>query len=809
MTTSQKAALSLLIAVLLFGAFTALVYTGLFELLEARFYNPSITNSLTADITRNAETIDNFLNELKERFSAVLKEPAVKQSFLPDQQAQDIYERSRIYGLLLESVGGLQWVRFIDSGGFRIHFSTSNSDIMQQDNRSVSYRNYSNEKFPYELIATPDNGMPKYTFDEESDSILFSFPFYDSFEVYRGTALFSLSVRAISEMLIREGQIKVGQDISIISNPQGFLSGTSTAIEKALAPGVSSIWLEENMANTKLNSPEANISLVLITVKTPQGFYVGRLIGEDMFSFPSAMKTILLASFFITVYLIIFLLFNIKQDSVTIVQNRLKNLQISLIEQYYERKGEVDWNRWSRELEQRREEISSHLKRGIKTGSGEKKKDIDVLVDKSWDELITVIGGRKDTTIDEDKMQVILNRILAALPGTTAAQGSTQAGGTAPVKDIEVLEELGEAEPSGEAETEAAQNVEELEELEEIEALEELREAEASGEAETAQNVEEIEAVEELAEAEAAQNVEELEELEEIEAAEEPEEAEAAQIVEELNELETEAPVQMDESEVQIIDMAEMNLPPDIINEVVNNFEMAEEIMELEELEEIEGETQEEKQTAAKPSAEIDSGDSSQMNIDSMASQIEFSPSIVPESGEEASLNDDFEIVSPFATMLIDFSNPDNEEIKITIRKEGAEEDYSEEIVEKIPDAIEEIEFLSAAEEEEKQEIENDPENIAMEAELTEDIGASNNFSLIYKPFMEVRNANSFEPLDKLPGQSEEMEEVIDVLEEVPDGDSNDIIEEREGIHYIKKDILDSEININEDFKDLVDSVIK
>jgi hypothetical protein len=462
MTTSQKAALSLLISVVLFGGFAALAFTGLFDFIEARFYDPSITSSIHRDIERNAGIIDRFFTDIQTRFSETLRVPAVRRSFLPNQSAEDIFERSRIYGLFIESLGGVHWVRFIDSGGGRLHYSSYPADILYQDRLSISYRNFNEQGITYEEIAVNDGEEPKYTFHGESDRILFSFPFYDSFEVYRGTAVFSLSVKVVADYLINEGRIKVGQDITVISRPAGLLSGMSTAVEKALSPQVSSIWNEGGLRTARLISPDSDLSLSLITVKTPHGFLVGRLINEDLFSFPQTLKIILLLSFFLTVYLTAFLLFNLRQDPVTIVQNRMKQLQISLIEQFYEQKGEMDWARWSRDIELRRDEINAQLKKGIKTASGRiQDEDIDVLIDKSWDELLSIMGSRKETGPDEEKLESILHRILAALPGTASAQVT---GSPIHVQPANAVAEK----PAVEELVEEVEAVEEVEELAEI-----------------------------------------------------------------------------------------------------------------------------------------------------------------------------------------------------------------------------------------------------------------------------------------------------------------------------------------------------
>ncbi|MCL2478755.1 MAG: hypothetical protein FWF22_04595, partial [Treponema sp.] len=543
MTVSQKAALSLLVSVLLFAGFSVLAFTGLFNLIETKFYDPSITSSLNTELNHNAASVESFLNSQMARFSAALAEPSVRRSFLSNQTSDDIYERTKIFGAIQESIAGFQWARFIDSEGIRLNYSTYPSDILNQDSTFVAYRNYPglSGALPYDTIASQDGDKGRIIFDQEGDRILISLPFYDFYEVYRGTALFSLSVRALSEQLINEGSIKAGDDVSVISDPQGVLIGRPAAAGKTLFPQVASVWNSgvlnltaiEPVASSPQDSAVGLNTLALLSVKTNQGLFVGRLINEDVFSFPMPMKIILLISFFLTVYLIFFLLLNLRQDSVTIVQNRLKQLQISLIEQFYERKAAMDWSRWGLELEQRREEIRSELKKGIKdkTKNGESKNDIDQLIDKSWDELLAVIGGRRETSIDEEKLQLVLNRIMSApqaegnRPAVPAPQAESKSNEAElqPVDDAEELEELEEVE------SDEAAPVEELTELESanaepVETLTELESADAEPvEAETLEELQEVESadaepVETLTELESA-DAEPVETLTELESA--------------------------------------------------------------------------------------------------------------------------------------------------------------------------------------------------------------------------------------------------------------------------------------------------
>jgi hypothetical protein len=629
-TVSQKAALSLLISIFLFAGFAVLAYTGLFDLIETRFYDPSVTRAMNREIAGETKTIETFLAELETRFSATLAETSIQRSFLPNQSAEDIFERTRIYGTLIESLGGLQWVRFVDSGGSRLHFSTYGPDIFSQDRLSIAFRNYTDDEtnLPYEQVAVEAGASPRLIMDDRGDRIIFAFPFHDSFDVYRGTALFSLSIRALSERLIAEGRAKIGEDIAILPEPPGIISGIPGSNRRAILSSIASIWSGGILSLTALDSADSGVSLALIAEKTNRGIIVGRVINEALFSFPDTMKIILLVSFFLTIYLTIFLFFNLKQDTMMVVQNRLKSLQISLIEQYYDRKGDVDWNHWSRELEQRRDDIRAEVKRGIRIPKGKRAdEDINTLIDKSWDELLSVIGGQKAASpgFDEEKIQNILNRILQAAP---ALGGSPQ---------IQIQQAPAAVIP-------AAASVQEAEEdaLEELEELVEEPEEAAAGEAEESGGP--------RGAAPAGQEAEEdaLEEIGDL--VEEPEEA--------GTEGKAPAPKKSnvrlafsDDDIPYIVETSGLELVDEDVDLAMSMAQQNEDAGELEELdaadlEELVEEEEPKKSPGASPAPEGPDSD-----IAEIASQIEFSP--LPEEEDiENAIDTELEIVSPFATML-------------------------------------------------------------------------------------------------------------------------------------------------------------
>jgi hypothetical protein len=765
-TVSHKAALSLLISVVLFAVVTVLSFTGFFDLVEARFYNPSVIRALNREIGQDTAAIDRYLTELQTRFSVTLEDGPVKNSFLINQTPEDIAARTRLYGLLHESLGGLQSVRFVDAGGSRIHFSTHSPDLLRQDRSVIAYRNYDPAlgDIPYAEVEVPEYGSPKIVLDSGNERIVFALPFSDAFDVYRGTALFSLSVRAVAERLILEGRIKVGEDLSIVSAPPGILAGLPRFGREELTESAASVWREGILTLATLDSAASSAALSLISSKTSQGIFVGRLVGESLFSFPPVMKFILLASLFLTLYLTIFLAFNLRQDAMTVVQNRLKQLQVTLIEEYYDHKSDIDLTYWRRELEQRRENVRAELKHGLR-GRTEKEanKDIDSFIDKSWDELLAVIGGRQEritANIDEENLRNILNRVLTgtvmALPPSQGL-GEQQKPGPKPPDKAEAVEELGDAEAVeelGDAET--------VEELGDAEAVEEL------GDAEVVEELGDAEAVEELGDAEAVEELGDAEVVEELGEAEAVEELGDAEAVEELGDAEAAEPHAAKQSNLRlvfgdddiptIVETSGLELVDEDVDSVLHVMsdrgKSDNDAEELEELEELDEEPAEETPAAH-------SGNT----IEELASQIEFGPDTTDpgtEAADEQPLDTEFEIVSPFATIL---SELDKAETSAGKPKKGRKK--------------------------------RDRRTTDTKETKLEELDTNYNMSLVYTPFSGKETINA-EPLAGAENRHTE---------------SPVVIEERDGVHYINEQVLnpgeEAEKQLDPEFKNLISSVLK
>ena len=638
MTVSSKAALSLLISLLVFSVISIFAFTGLFDKLETQFYNPYITAYFTEENKQNAEIIDQYLIEMEERFARTLTLPEVKRSFLPNNNDTDIETRWNIYTTLIERFNGIEWVRFIDFGGSRLLFSSYAPDVASLRDNYVYYRNYSNQELPFETIAVHHGETPKCIFDGKRERILFSFPFYDSLDNYLGTALFSISIESVLNRLLLEERIRSGYDIMVVPEPAGLVFGISASGEKALPIQVSRVWAEKMGESRDFLYHIIDSSMVLISTNTSHGFLMGRIVNKEIFLIPFNLKIIILSSLFLTLFLVIFLLFNYKQDPVALVQNRMKILQVSIIEQFYELKIERDWAEWIHELEYRRKEVSIQMKKGIKPVSQKQADDIDVLISKTWDELLAVLGSRKEIGIDQEQFKSILRETLVSTE-ILEANGS---------KNTSILQKIN---------TKRADKEPKLGLLNRASAI-----------------------VKEIEETDEAEEIEELEELSEPE-----------------------------------------SFSTSITGEIASE------------------------EPSSTPSKTV-----SHSELDKLASQIEFSPVAELESLDEEGIEEDLEVVSPFSSMLSNFSD-----------SESADE------LDQLP---------------------------------------NDGLPLIASPFQNSHSNGKIETLNAIPDDddlpSKNNNEIV-----------NKIIEEKEGLPYINQEALDSDednnLEIDKDLKNLVDSVIK
>jgi hypothetical protein len=233
----------------------------------------------------------------------------------------------------------------------------------------------------------------------------------------------------------------------------------------------------------------------------------------------------------------------------------------------------------------------------------------------------------------------------------------------------------------------------------------------------------------------------------------------------------------------------------------------------LEELEELESEEAGTEGERVEVSGE--SSDISDADIAALASQIEFSPEIVQESPADDSFREDLEVVSPFSTILSRLDDDGNFSFFAPgeNKEEGAD---SEDTVSFGEDssALDEpaSESENAGEPEAALEEISEPLPLdSVDDELKDDADSAKGLSIISMPFFGMPANGDIRSLEVLPEDDDNDPELI--VEEIEPVDVENVIEEREGVHYVSEDAAkpspETAASLNREFKNLVDSIIK
>jgi hypothetical protein len=417
MSLAKKAAMCFVIAGGITAVFATLCFVSLFKQFEIHFYAPAVFRANTERLEREITVFNDEIDRFARCFSETLSNNVVRRSFLINRDAADEQRRVRIIAELQHTIPTLQWARFIDDAGERIRYSTVPDDYISQPAGAVLYRAWTD--VPYSIRITGDMlSRQGVLLDARVGELLFFSPFYDSEDTRQGVALFAVSDAAIREGLLRAGLITVSE--AVVVTPFGVLLGARPAIDATLVKMVRDLW--EAGDNERLIcqtlTDERAMHFMLFSRSTKYGPYLGFLADITLFAVPRALRVLFCFTFFLTVYIIAFFCANLKRDPVTIIRNRMRNLQVNLYREYWEHRADRDQVDWRRELAHRREAVREELRAGFNVReNSEVSRYIDSFFDRSWDELIAVMANSVHNDaerLDERRVQEILERILQA-----------------------------------------------------------------------------------------------------------------------------------------------------------------------------------------------------------------------------------------------------------------------------------------------------------------------------------------------------------------------------------------------------------
>ena len=618
MKSGIKTAVSLLIAIFIFGALAVASSLGLFASVERQFYEPARLKVINEKLDSVADCSNEYIQNLLNIFGAEKDGFLSHESVLSFAGQNPSAEALRLFESLKENCAGLEGFRIVDSAGKRVFYSSFRSDYVIKTEKGVQRRIYSNyanlqtkhgkNELEYPLVSAFENesdenlaaenenagsaqDLPRIIFDGDEQRLIFSYKIQtlDEKPVFC-SAIFYVNPVDFANILVENHVVSVNEPISLVSSADGktggFVFGLPNVGKNIFASEILKKWnqgvfgpdeivasaaskiegvsvpVSENSAqefepetgSEKKDSEkmsvlpsagsEKNISWSLISSRNAKFLHVGGIFSSETLKMPFYVRILLFVCAFVTVCLIVVIFFNIRKDDSVVIKSKIRAIQIGLLNEYFEK--DVDRKKVAAMIAAQKDALTAKIKKSLGRRGKKYGSDLDVILNKSWEDIITILSGAEKASCMAElssssikEIRKVFEEVLATNTLKVENLESARKEKNPPIKTSEtsVSEKLPE-------------DLDEVEELCDAEPLEEAPEAESVEEVE---NLEEIEPLEEaeplepesdgaLEELEEPDEPEELENLEEIEPAEEllpePEELDEAEELEPLEELE-------------------------------------------------------------------------------------------------------------------------------------------------------------------------------------------------------------------------------------------------------------------------------
>ncbi|MCI6591673.1 MAG: hypothetical protein MSH65_03260 [Spirochaetia bacterium] len=594
MTSGQKIAFSLLVAMGLFAVFVLSLNSKLFNELETRFYTQSKIEQNTGQLDRVSEGCDSYitkiLNLTEKGENAWVKNASVRSFYVQNASESDVMKRRRLTEQLFAEIPALSGIRIVDKNGRNLHYSSfDDTDLLKQSGITKIYKNYNDitkdaDEIPFEQLSKlVSETKSVLLFDQSRNRIVLSVPFCWVDGIYSGVSLFYLSINEIEKELNASDIIPIGQNAFIISDSDfsgGLVLNIPYGEKKSFEEPVKQYWKKHVSAQQPeklLEMPDGRFYLALSSNRNGK-IQVSAVYPSNLFELSKEIRILIYICIFISILLIVFLIFSFFRDPVVTIQKRIKKIQLGLIENYIDGKEKREWSDIARQLRGRKNDLSTEIIRSLHVHSKKRRDELSEYLDKNWDEIFSIFETKAGTSSAASgavgaagtaeltgtsiaEIRRMLEEVLQSRSFAVPVAAASTPVSVAPVEDVDELDEV----------EELAEDAEELEEPEEIEEVEEL-----------AEDVEDLDEVEELAED--VKDLDEVEELtEDVDEAEEVEEL--AEEVEDLDEVE-----ELTEDVEGLDEVEELTEDVEDLDEVE---ELTEEVEESDDVEEITGEAEE------------------------------------------------------------------------------------------------------------------------------------------------------------------------------------------------------------------------
>ena len=393
MSSAKKACISLLITVLIFAIFAVLFFSRLFGSFETKFYQPAVIAGLEKHLKEVSACLDEYTMNQATKFQSFVNLPCVKNASSATQTEKDINDRDYYAKGIIDLYSGLQGIRIIDSQGKKIFYSSYKTDSS----------NYTESlELPYENIKSnkeiENRNKSKIVFDNSKERIIYSFPFYDNYDIYRGSVIFYVAGSDFNHYLISKNILSLSEKATLVATvfsdsieqSKGFVLGLPSVSSEAIISKIVELWNKDSFSTQKILHSE-DYNWFVISDNSGKTGIISLVFKDDILFFSPELQVLLLLCAFITLYLVILFFFNIKQDDQAIIKDKIKKFKIALINEYLENTDDVNWDEVSKFLAVRKHQINHDIKYYLGKKAETHKVLVDNLLEKTWNDVENII----------------------------------------------------------------------------------------------------------------------------------------------------------------------------------------------------------------------------------------------------------------------------------------------------------------------------------------------------------------------------------------------------------------------------------
>lgn len=523
MTSGQKISFSLLVSMLLFSLFVVEANLKLFSTLETRFYSQTKITEKIHQLDRTGEELDSYISDLLSTLGDYAQNPAVLSYYEHNPSEKSVTDRRNLTESLFNQIPALSGIRIIDVNGRNVHYSSfDESDILKQNGLTKIYKNYSDiikdsDEIDFDLLRTSAGEKPKLLVDSSRNRMIVSQPFF-WFEKYQGgNIIFYIDFVNLRQTLVDMDIFSYAEEFRILSDSDfngGFVLELPKAYEKEFKEPILENWASKKLHSEVqypkiiLSSTDGNYWTLLTSAKSKY-FKVSGVWYKSSFELSKDLIWLIYACVFITVFLVVYLLFSLTSDPVSVTKRKIRNLQLGIIQEYIAEKKEVDWNRIGEQIRFRKKDILDGLKKDLIKKSGKNRDKVEALLENGWNDILKVFDNQSQKPaapvvqasspdFSMEELRRMIEEVLKTvkIPVNVAVSKpavQAEAAKTEELEEIDEVSELDEVEPVEEvAELDEVEPVEEVEEIDEVEPVEEVEELEEIEEALPAGPIEEL-----------------------------------------------------------------------------------------------------------------------------------------------------------------------------------------------------------------------------------------------------------------------------------------------------------------------------